>query len=172
MDIILELGGNVNRMNKVVELAKVYPDTKIIVSSEGSPDIVVSLLDNAGISRERLLLDYNAWDTVTNFTTTYKLIKSFDPEKLYIVTDKFHMLRSMAIASAVYFLRNVELVPSPYESTHPEEPIKLIIEDFLRAAFWRGTGYLFYDPAVKEQRMPGINADKRYAISKGYPVNI
>lgn len=172
MDIILELGGNVNRMNKAIELAKVHPDTLIIVSSEGVPDVVVSLVDNAGISRDRLLLDYNAWDTVTNFTATYKLIKSFEPKKLYVVTDKFHMRRSMAIADAVYFRRGVELIPSPYESTHPEEPIKLVIEDFLRASLWRTTGYLFYDPAVKDQRMPGIEADKRYAISKKYPVNI
>ena len=172
MDVILELGGNVNRMNKAIKLAKVHPDTLIIVSSEGVPDVVVSLVDNAGISRDRLLLDYNAWDTVTNFTATYKLIKSFEPKKLYVVTDKFHMRRSMAIADAVYFRRVVELIPSIYESTHPVEPIKLVIEDFLRASLWRTTGYLFYDPAVKDQRMPGIEADKRYAISKKYPVNI
>jgi len=172
MDIILELGGNVNRMTKAIKLALIYPDAKIIVSSESSPDVVVSMIDNAGINRERLLLDYNAWDTVTNFTTTYKLIKSFDPKKLYVVTDAFHMRRSMAIADAVYFRRGVQLIPSPYESTHPEEPLKLVIEDFCRAALWRGTGYLYYDPVVKDQRMPGINADKQYAISKGYPVNI
>ena len=172
MDVILELGGNVNRMTKAVELALVYPDAKIVVSSESSPDVVVSMVDNAGISRDRLLLDYNAWDTVTNFTTTYKLIKSFDPKKLYVVTDAFHMRRSMAIADAVYFRRGIELIPSPYESSHPAEPIKLIIEDFLRASLWRGTGYLYYDPTVKDQRMPGINADKQYAISRGYPVNI
>lgn len=172
MDIILELGGNVNRVNKAVELAKNYPDAFIIVSSETSPDVVVSAFDNAEISRERLLLDYQAWDTVTNFTTTYKLIKSFQPQKLYIVTEQFHMRRAKAIADAVYFRRGVELIPSPYESTHPEEPLKLIVEDFLRASLWRGTGYLFYDPTVKEQRMPGIDADKQYAISKGYPVNL
>jgi uncharacterized SAM-binding protein YcdF (DUF218 family) len=174
MDIILELGGNVNRMNKAIELAQYHPDALLVVSSESSPDPVVSMVDNAGISRDRLLLDYNAWDTVTNFTTTYKLIKSFNPKKLYVVTDKFHMRRSMAIADAVYFRRGIELVPSPYlvGDLSREEPLKLVIEDFFRAALWRLTGYLMYDPTVKEQRMPGLDADKRYAISRGYPVNI
>lgn len=174
MDVILDLGGNVNRVNKAVELAQKNPNTVIIVSSENVPDVVVSLIDNGGISRDRLLLDYNAWDTVTNFTATYKLIKSFNPKKLYVVTDKFHMRRSMAIADAVYFRRGIELVPSPYlgGDLSREEPLKLVIEDFFRAVLWRLTGYLMYDPTVKEQRMPGLDADKRYAISKGYPVNI
>lgn len=170
MDVILELGGNVNRMNKAIEIAQQNLDTIIVVSSEDLPDVVVSLVDNAGISRDRLLLNYDAWDTVTNFTETYKLIKSFEPQKLYVVTDRFHMRRAMAIADAAYFRRGIELIPSPYESSHPEEPIKLIIQDFLRSALWRGTGYLLYDPKVKEQRMPSLEANKRYAISKGYPV--
>ena len=171
MDIILELGGNVNRMTKAVELALVHSDTKIIVSSESTPDAVVSLVDNADIDRERLLLDYNAWDTVTNFTTTYELIRSFNPQKLYIVTDAFHMRRSVAIANAVFFRHNIQLIPSPYESAQLNEPFKIVLEDFCRAALWKGTGYLYYDSTIKKQRMPGINTDKQYAISKNYPVN-
>lgn len=172
MDVILDLGGNVNRVTTAVELAQQHPDTVIIVSSENVPDVVVSLVDNGGISRDRLILDYNAWDTVTNFTTTYKLIKSFNPKKLYVVTDKFHMRRSMAIADATYFRRGVELIPTPHDSVRQDEPLKLVIEDFFRAAFCRLTGYLFYDPTVKKQRMPGIEADKRRALSQGYPVNV
>lgn len=172
MDVILELGGNPNRVNKTIEVAKLHPETLIIISSEIYPDILINSLNSAGIANNRILLDYQAWDTVTNFTTTYNLIKSFNPQKLYVVTEAFHMRRAMAIAGVIYFKRGIELISSPYETTHSPEPIKLTIMDFLRASLWRLTGRLLYDPAVKNERMPGIKADEQYAISKGYPVNL
>jgi hypothetical protein len=172
MDVILELGGNVNRMQTVKQLATENKTAKIIVSSESPPTAVVDILSSAGIGYERFLLDFNAWDTVTNFTETVKLIKLYQPRRLFIVTDYFHMRRAMAIAKPVYALSGIKLVPVPFMGgdIHYKEPLKLILEDAGRAWVWRLTGKLIYDQTVKDQRMPGINADKQLAISKGYPV--
>lgn len=172
MNIILELGGNVDRMKTVRALATQYQDAKIIISSEIPCQEAVENLTNYGIEYNRFLLDYAAWDTVTNFTETYGLIKSYKPDKIYIVTDKFHMQRSMAIASAVYFLDDILLVPCPYMGgdLNYKEPFKLVLEDFGRAAVWKLTKKLIYDKAVKDQRWPSIRAEKAKAISLGYPV--
>ena len=174
MDIILELGGNTARLNTVVQLAQQYPDAKIIISSEGSPDFVVGFFDASNITRDRFLLDFNAWDTVTNFTTTKRLIRGYNPSKLFVVTDNFHMRRAMAIAGAVYWLSGIRLVPVPYMGSEPHdpEPDSLVRYDKWRAWLWRLTGILKYDPAVKDQRMPGIEADKQLAVDHGYPVNM
>jgi uncharacterized SAM-binding protein YcdF (DUF218 family) len=173
MDIILELGGNAARLYKVLELASEYPEAKIIISSEGSPDHVVGLLRGAGINDERFLLDFKAWDTVTNFTETVKLIKSFHPKNLYVVTDQFHMKRSMAIATAVYFLSGMRIIPSPYMGSEPHDPEdpKYVRDDRFRAWLWRLTGYLKYYPDVKAARMPQIEADERHSKEAGYPVS-
>lgn len=173
MDIILELGGNAARLYKVLELASEYPEAKIIISSEGSPDHVVGLLRGAGINDERFLLDFKAWDTVTNFTETVKLIKSFHPKNLYVVTDQFHMKRSMAIATAVYFLSGMRIIPNPYMGSEPHDPEnpKYVRDDRFRAWLWRLTGYLKYYPNVKEARMPQIEADEKHAKEAGYPVS-
>jgi uncharacterized SAM-binding protein YcdF (DUF218 family) len=172
MDIILELGGNAARLYKVIELAEEHTSAEVIVSSEGSPDHVVGLLRGAGINDDRFLLDFNAWDTVTNFTETVKLIKSFKPKNLYVVTDQFHMKRSMAIARAVYFLSGIRIIPSPYMGSEPHAPEnpKYVRDDRFRAWLWRLTGYLKYYPDVKERRMPGIRADQKKAEERGYPV--
>ena len=173
MDVILELGGNAARLYKVLELAEENTSAEIIVSSESSPDRVVAMLRGAGINDDRFLLDFKAWDTVTNFTETVKLIKSFKPKNLYVVTDKFHMKRSMAIARAVYFLSGINLIPCPYMGSEPHDPEnpKYVRDDRFRAWLWRLTGYLKYYPNVKEARMPQILADEKRAKEACYPVS-
>ena len=173
MDVILELGGNPARLYRVLELANQYPDAKIVVSSESSPEHVVGLLRGSGITDDRFILDFKAWDTVTNFTKTLKLICSYKPKKLYVVTDKFHMRRSIAIATAVYFLRGIKVIAEPYlgSEPHPPESDELVRYDRNRSYLWRLTGYLQYIQSIKDQRMPGIEADERRAKEQGYPVN-
>ena len=172
MDFIIELGGNPARLYTVVELAKQYPEAKILISSEGSPDYVVNFLDQSSISRDRFVLDFYAWDTVTNFTETFCKIYGGNAKRLFIVTDNFHMKRAMAIAQAVYWLRGVELVPSPYMGSEPHDPESpdLIRNDRIRAWIWRIFGILKYYPKVKNERMPQLLADKQHSIEMGYPV--
>ena len=173
MNLILELGGNPARLYRVIELARQYPDAKVIISSEGSPDHVVGLLRGAGIPDDRFILDFKAWDTVTNFTHTLQLAKSYAPGTIYVVTDQFHMKRAMAIAKAVYFLRGIKLVAEPYMGSepHPPESEELVRYDRRRSWLWRLTGYLKYDKAVKDQRMPALLADEQHSRQQGYPVS-
>lgn len=173
MNLILELGGNPARLYRVIELARQYPDAKVIISSEGSPDHVVGLLRGAGIPDDRFILDFKAWDTVTNFTHTLQLAKSYAPGIIYVVTDQFHMKRAMAIATAVYFLSGMRIIPSPYMGSEPHDPEdpKYVRDDRFRAWLWRLTGYLKYYPDVKAARMPQLEADERHSKEAGYPVS-
>jgi len=172
MDVILELGGNTCRMETAIALAKIYPDAQIIISSEGNPVGVNNMLKAAGISEDKYIFDFNAWDTVTNFTNTLQLVKSYKPENVYVVTDQFHMRRSMAIARATYALQDFELHPVPYLGTTSKgsEDEHLVKTDRFRAWLWRLTGYLKYYPDVKQARMPGIIADHNKCVEMGYPV--
>lgn len=172
MNVILELGGNTNRIKTAIALAKIYPDAQIIISSEGNPVGVNDMLEAAGISEDKYIFDYNAWDTVTNFTKTLQLVKSYKPENVYVVTDQFHMRRSMAIARAVYVLQGINLHPVPYLGTTSKgsEDDHLVKTDRFRAWLWRLTGYLKYYPDVKQGRMPAIIADQNKCMEMGYPV--
>jgi uncharacterized SAM-binding protein YcdF (DUF218 family) len=173
MNVILELGGNTLRMKKAIELAQRYPDSKIVISSEGDPTGVHALLSDAGIADTRYIFDFHAWDTVTNFTETIGLVKSFRPSVVFVVTDKFHMRRAMAVARAAFFFTRIAVVPEPYLGSEPHdpEPVSLVRSDRFRAWLWRLTGYLKYYPDVKEARMPGIERDEQCALESGYPVN-
>ena len=67
------------------------------------------------MSRDRYIIDFKAWDTVTNFALTYDLIKNqIEAKRLLVVTDKFHIERSMIIATKIYYLTGIELEAHPY----------------------------------------------------------
>ena len=157
---ILELGGNINRLDTALELAKQHPDALIIISSEGDPAGCLAKLKAAGISKNRFILDYNAWDTVTNFTTTLPIIRDQEIGELYVVTDLFHIPRSKAICETIYFFRGVVI---NYVAHGYDDHKEVIWYDFMRSLVWRLTNHLIYDEKVKGQRMPGIEADAKVA---------
>jgi uncharacterized SAM-binding protein YcdF (DUF218 family) len=159
-NLILHLGGNIDRLEKTAELAHRYPNAKVIVSSELPRNEVIQRLQLLGVELDRCCLDYKAWDTVTNFIKTLPIIRSVKAKKVFVVTDLFHMRRSMAIAKGVYFLRGIEPVACPYMGyglSH-KEPDKLVREDTLRAWLWRLTGWLVYSKKVYDARMPAYLA--------------
>jgi len=166
---ILELGGNINRLDTALELAKQQPDALIIISSEGDPAGCLAKLKAAGIPKDRFILDYKAWDTVTNFTTTLPIIRDQEIGELYVVTDLFHIPRSQVICESVYLGRGVVKHYVAHGTDDHKEPIWY---DLFRALLWRFTGYLWYDEAVKDSRMPQIHSDEIVAqkLLKDYEV--
>jgi uncharacterized SAM-binding protein YcdF (DUF218 family) len=157
---IIHLGGNIQRLQKTIQVAHQYPESKVIVSSESDPRTCLQILLDNQISRDRIIFDYNAWDTVTNFTTTYKLIKSLHTTHLHIVTDGFHMMRSLGIGQIVYFRKNVTCIPKASSVGNPEN-WKLILSDWGRTILWRFTGYLYFDKDVYNARIKSLEEDSK-----------
>jgi hypothetical protein len=85
------------------------------------------------------------------------------------VTDLFHIPRSKAICESIYFGRGVVRNYVPHGIDDHKETLWY---DTFRALLWRFTGHLLYDEKVKEQRMPGIEADAKLAseLLKSYEV--
>ena len=162
--IIIELGGSVHRLNKAIEIYKQNPDALILISSESNPRLCVDMLNKAGIPKDKYIFDFNAWDTVTNFTETYKFIRSKETKKLFIVTDRFHMKRSMTIAKNVYLFTGIDLIPC--ESLEGDlnriESQDLIDACFWVSLIWKFTGYVPREKTY-DTRMPGNIANKLIA---------
>ena len=107
MNIIIHLGGTWRRAEAAAKLANsLEEDYIIVVSSEGREDKFRAIYREAGIPDEKVIHDTAAWDTVTNFTHTYKLLRKLGITKLYVVTSDFHMERAMVVfLSRVYLGR-------------------------------------------------------------------
>jgi uncharacterized SAM-binding protein YcdF (DUF218 family) len=166
--LILHLGGAIERANKCIQLANENPDALILVSSEIVDPI--PYYTKRGIDPKRVFVDNTAWDTVTNFTHTYDIIKKeFRPEKIFVVTYDFHMDRAKNIANAIYWMRNVKLVfcpaggPNPYGPKYNfTEPPRMIVEDTIRAWIYRLTGILFYYEKVRKDREKMWKSPKKW----------
>jgi uncharacterized SAM-binding protein YcdF (DUF218 family) len=149
MDIILHLGGNVARAHTAAKLAQAFPYAKVVVSSELGD--FQSIYNSYGVAPDRIIVDMQAWDTVTNFTHTCKLLQTMSCERLFVVTDQFHCYRSMLIALCVWGGKvPIYICPHDYSTSTGDERIALW--NFVRALLWRLSGILLYEKSVKEAR--------------------
>lgn len=168
-NIILCLGGDLNRNTTAASLAASLPTYKVLVSSEGSPETVARIYENNGVQLNRVYWDFHAWDTLTNFTLTLPWILAQKPNRLAIVTSDFHMKRSMTIAQIIYAFRGITLNPYSHQTQALPEPSNYIGWDRLRALTWRTTGYTI-ENGDREKRMQYISAEGDKARALGLQV--
>ena len=160
MDVILHLGGTPERARTAAALAKSMPGSTVVVSSEGNG--FWQYYDEAGIDRSRVIVDEAAWDTVTNFTHTCKLLQKLGCKRLFVVTSLSHSYRSMLIALACWGLRvPVYMVPFGNGINAADEKIALV--DGLRALIWRLSGLLFFSKKVRAERQPNYQLSTEHA---------
>ena len=151
--VILQLGGNIARLDKAIELTLANPGSYLIVSSEGDPSMCLQKIKSAGVDPTHFMLDYTAWDTVTNFTNTKRIVDSLKPDELMVVTDGFHMLRAMTIARIVYWGSNTKVTAHPSSPVDHEESKKLVLLDASRSLISRFLGNTVYDQKVYDDRI-------------------
>ena len=160
MDVILHLGGNSQRAQTAIELAKAFPDAKIVISTE-SP--CVGVYTNAGIDRERIIVNDEAWDTVTNLTHTYKELKRLNCKRVFVVTDMFHTYRSNLITAAVWGGR-IPFYMVPHGVSVRASDEKYAISQFFVTLLWRLTGILVYSKRLKEKRRLYITETEKHSL--------
>ena len=137
---ILVLGGSPTREKFAAQFALQHPQLPIFVSSGSPEEYAQYVFDSAGIARSRIYLDYQAVDTVTNFTI---MVKEFQRRKItnvYVLTSDFHMPRALVIGKIVLGSRGIEMhpisIPSEIKSENPTKSLR----DGFRSVFWLVTG--------------------------------
>ena len=105
MIMILSLGGNKNRINTTIAHSKSLTAKGIkhfvVLTGLGETQESLKILKES-LKETEVILDVEAIDTVGNFTTTYKYVTQRKVKSIFVVTDDWHMRRSMAIAQAIY----------------------------------------------------------------------
>jgi uncharacterized SAM-binding protein YcdF (DUF218 family) len=140
-EALFVLGGHEERERYAANLAQQYPDIPIWVSSGSPEDYAKRIFAKAGISRDRIHLDYRASDTVTNFTTLVDELKTKGIDSVYLVTSDNHMLRARIVGEIVFGSRGIVVKPIAVPSESPPEPIEKSLRDGARAILWLTTGH-------------------------------
>ncbi len=100
------------RMTALVELARRYPDARIVFSG-GSPalffseapeaEFAVRLLQSLGVPRERVLVEERSRNTVENAVFSKLIAQPKPGERWLLVTSAYHMPRSVGVFRAAGF---------------------------------------------------------------------
>ena len=137
---IFVLGGHENRERAAAKLAAQYPNLSVWISS-GSPEgYVKRIFAKAGIKRDRLHLNYQAQDTVTNFTSLVNDLKSQGIKSVYLITSDNHMTRARLVGEIIFGSQGIILKPLAVTSNCPAETPQKSLRDIVRALLWVTTG--------------------------------
>jgi uncharacterized SAM-binding protein YcdF (DUF218 family) len=137
---ILTLGGGTQREIYTANFAKYYPELDIWVSAGTPAKEARKIFQAAEIADNRVHLDYQATDTVTNFTTLVEKFKDSKIQHLYLITSDFHMARARAIATFVLGSQGIIFTPLSIPSKQPQESKFRILRDSGRSILWIVTG--------------------------------
>ena len=135
---ILVLGGDADRERMGLHLAR-RMNLPLVVSGGTNPEYAQSLVRDAGLTQDRVRLDYRAKDTLGNFTS---LVDELQRDDLLLVTSEDHLPRAMAVGGIVAGSRGIRLTGVPV-SCRPQcrdESLSKRVGDGLRAAAWVITG--------------------------------
>jgi uncharacterized SAM-binding protein YcdF (DUF218 family) len=139
-EAILVLGGEPSREQFAAEFAKQHPGLRIWVTGGSNREYAEWVFHNAGFSDDSFQLDYDAKDTLTNFTTIVDKLKSQHIDSVYLITSDYHMRRSQWVGQVVFGSRGIQFQPVAIPTDKPSEPLEKAVLDGLRAALWVATG--------------------------------
>ncbi len=151
---VIVLGGSTRRLERekfTAEFVRQHPNIPIWISGGSPPKFTRRVFTKAGVDPKRLHLDYEAVDTVTNFTTLVDDLQARGIKSVYLITSDFHMRRACVIGEIILGSRGIDLKPVPVPSEKPPESIEKSVRDGARAIIWLATGYTGVD-AAKNKR--------------------
>jgi len=139
-DAILVLGGSEDREIFSAKFAKKHPNLPVWISSGAPPEYTEHVFEKTGVSLRRLHLDYEAVDTVTNFTSIVDRLRQQNIRSVYLITSDYHMRRAQMIGEIVLGSRGINIQPIAIPSNQVEEPLSKVMRDGGRAMLWVATG--------------------------------
>ncbi|MDF5710893.1 MAG: YdcF family protein [Nostoc sp. S4] len=151
---VIVLGGSTKHLEREKFTAKFvqkHPNIPIWITGGSPPKFTQRVFTKAGVDPKRLHLDYEAVDTVTNFTTLVDDLQARGIKSVYLVTSDFHMRRACVIGEIILGSRGIYLKPVPVPSENPPESIEKSIRDGARAILWLATGYTGVDPTKNKR---------------------
>lgn len=140
-DAIFVLGGGIKREPVAAKLAAKHPNIPIWVSGGTPQDYAKGIFGKESVDLQRLKLDYQATDTITNFTSMVDKLQAANIKSVYLVTSDYHMNRSRLIGEIIFGSRGIAVKPVSVKSDRPDEPVGKVAIDGARAFLWLLTGH-------------------------------
>lgn len=134
---IVVLGGGIRREAAAAQLAQIYPDLPIIISS-GSPIpcLYRVFVQEHHIDWPRVKVDLRAGDTLTNFTAVLPYLQQQGHRHVMLVTSAGHLQRSLLLATLIWGSYGIASQPQVIPGYGHHESWGKLIADGVRAVAW------------------------------------
>jgi len=135
--VIMVLGGDVNREFAGINIAKKY-NKSLIISGGSNPEYAEWLIDISGISPDLVRLDYRATDTLSNFTSLIDELGNRNISHILAVTDEVHLRRASMIGTIVAGSRGIRLstLAVKCKGSCEKESLQKQMLDVFRSIVW------------------------------------
>jgi uncharacterized SAM-binding protein YcdF (DUF218 family) len=150
---IFILGGNFSRENFAAQFAQNKPEIDIWISH--APELkkqtakIYRIFAESNIDRQKVHIDYEATDTVSNFTSLLDDFRQENIHHLYLITSASHMARARLIGTIIFGSNNIILTPIAVNDGGKPEPAIKLVRDLLRSIIYLLTGFTFSPPELR-----------------------
>jgi uncharacterized SAM-binding protein YcdF (DUF218 family) len=136
------LGEAAERVTIVADLARRYPDARIVFTSgsanlifDGPPeaDFATALFESFGVARDRIVIENQSRNTVENATLSKALVNPKPGERWLLVTSASHLPRAMGTFRQAGF--PVEAYPVDYRTRGSEDLVPRPLDGLLGGFF-------------------------------------
>lgn len=152
-EAIFVLGGEVQREKFAAEVAAKHPKIPIWVSGGAPANYARKVFKKESIDLKRVHLDYQATDTLTNFTSMVDELRAAGISSVYLVTSDDHMNRSRLVGEIIFGSHGIAVKPVSFVSGRPDESWGKVSLDGSRALMWLLTGQTGASLAKQYKRM-------------------
>jgi uncharacterized SAM-binding protein YcdF (DUF218 family) len=91
------VGRTVDRIIAAIELARRYPDARLVFAGGGEGEFIVPLLEKLGVPRDRVIVERKSRNTVENAAFAKQLVMPKAGERWLLVTSAMHMPRAVGV---------------------------------------------------------------------------
>ena len=121
---IVVLTGNTGRLVFGLDLMSNNSKSRMLITGVAKGVKYSEIIKNRDVKRDRIDLGYKAQTTLGNAIETFLWIKEYDIRDIILVTDNWHMQRTLLLFNIT--MPNIEISPYPIES------MNFTMEDFFQ----------------------------------------
>lgn len=116
---VVALSDAAERLTVAVELARRYPDARLVFTGAMEDPFARRLFENLGVAPSRIVVEPRAYNTAENARFTKQLVEPKQGERWLLVTSAMHMPRAIGAFRQAGF--PVEACPVDYQTAGPAE---------------------------------------------------
>ena len=109
------VGDTADRIIAAVELARRYPNARVVFVGRGEADFVIRFFEELGVPRDRIVVERKSANTAENATFAKQLVMPKPGERWLLVTSAMHMPRAIGVFRKAGF--DIDAYPVDYHTT-------------------------------------------------------